>query len=32
MTENNNTTNNTFIQEDESSIQLIDRWHMIWDH
>ena len=32
MTENNNTTNNTFLQEDESSIQLIDLWHMIWDH
>ena len=32
MTENNNTTNNTFIQEDESAIQLIDLWHMIWDH
>ena len=28
----NNTTNNTFLQEDESSIQLIDLWHMIWDH
>ena len=32
MIENNNTTNNTFLQEDESSIQLIDLWHMIWDH
>jgi len=32
MTENNNSTNNTFIQEEESSIQLIDLWHMIWDH
>ena len=32
MTENNNTTNNTFLQEDESSIQLIDLWHMVWDH
>ena len=32
MTENNNTTNNTFLQEDESSIQLIDLWNMIWDH
>ena len=28
----NNTTNNTFLQEDESSIQLIDLWHMVWDH
>ena len=32
MTENNNSTNNTFIQEDESSLQLIDLWHMVWDH
>ena len=32
MIENNNTTNNTFLQEDESSIQLIDLWHMVWDH
>ena len=32
MIENNNTTNSTFHQEDESSIQLIDLWHMIWDH
>ena len=32
MTENNNSTNNSFIQEEESSIQLIDLWHMVWDH
>ena len=32
MTENYNSTNNTFIQEEESSIQLIDLWHMVWDH
>ena len=32
MTENNNTTNNSFLQEDETSIQLIDLWHMFWDH
>ena len=32
MIENNNSTNNTFIQEEESSIQLIDLWNMIWDH
>lgn len=32
MIENNNSTNNSFIQEEESSIQLIDLWHMIWDH
>ena len=32
MTENNNIANNTSIQEEESQIQLIDIWHMIWDH
>ena len=31
MTENN--INNNFLQqEEESQIQLIDLWHMIWDH
>lgn len=32
MTENSNTNNNNFVQEDESTLQLIDLWHMIWDH
>lgn len=32
MTENNNSTNNSFLQEEQSSIQLIDIWYMIWDH
>lgn len=32
MTENNNSTNNTFLQEEQSPIQLIDIWYMIWDH
>lgn len=32
MTENNNSTNNSFLQEEQSSIQLIDIWYMVWDH
>ena len=32
MTENNNSTNNSFLQEEQSPIQLIDIWYMIWDH
>ena len=32
MTEYNNINNNFQQQEDEPQIQLIDLWHMIWDH
>ena len=32
MIENSNSTNNSFIQEEESAIQIIDLWHMVWDH
>ena len=32
MIENSNSTNSSFIQEEESAIQIIDLWHMVWDH
>ena len=32
MTEYNNINNNFQQQEEESQLQLIDLWHMIWDH
>ena len=31
MAENTN-TNNTFHKEEESSFQLSDLWHLVWDH
>ena len=31
MAENTN-TNNTFHKEVESSFQLADLWHLVWDH
>lgn len=32
MAENNTNTNNTFQQEDDSSLRISDLWSLIWDH